>query len=273
MESAQVHRNSFPTDGAKAQVARLFGNGSVREGKIAARCIAETAEEWADSVRDLFKPRKDCKHCQARKDHKACRDCKGPHLSDGAVKTLRKILLECVDWESGKIEATLERIAEVSGCSRITAIRRLWALRKAGWLDWVRRIKRECEGGKWVQTANAYFFEISRLPGKAQTLLRQKLKRAGVKLVSDPSREGSGPVPSFRERMVRAVGKVAKMLGRKPKSQSMADAQFIREEMALMGDLPVECWAAVRFPNDPAAQQDYAKRLGIDPGNLALIQG
>ena len=266
-KTGSIWRNSFPTDHPRAQVARRFGDGSVYQGKTAARCIADAAEEWAGMIRKECKPREDCKHCQARKDHKACRDCRGPWLHDGAIKTLRRLLQHCVDYKTGRIEATLERIAEVALCSKITVIRHLFALRRAGWIDWVRRITREGEGGRWVPTANAYFFEISRLPSKARRHLVQKLKRAGVKLFGDADREGSGPVPSFRERMVQAIGRMHKAIRPKRTRQLEADAQFVRDEMALMGDLPIERWAEIRHPGDSEAQRAYALRLGIDPGD------
>jgi hypothetical protein len=56
---------------------------------------------------------------------------------------------------------------------------------------------------------NAYFFEISRLPLKAQNWMRQILERRGVKLEAHPDRQGSGPVPNRAQRL---AGRIAKSL-------------------------------------------------------------
>ena len=270
-QSGKVWRNSYPVNDPRAQVARRFGDGSVYQGKIAARCIAEAAGEWAAMMRAKCQPQEDCQYCQARKDHKPCRQHGYAWLHRGVINTLRLFLSQCPDWATGKIEVTLERIAEVAQCSRITVIRHLKALRKAGWIDWVRRIKRNGDSGPWVTTANAYFFEKSRLPKRARMHLAQKLKRAGLSLSGNPDRKGSGAVPSFRERMIAKLGRGAKKTSaekdRKAHKARVAEGNWMRAEWEFFGDTPTEQWAALRHPGDIEAQRDYARRLGIDTGS------
>jgi hypothetical protein len=179
-------------------------------------------------------------------------------------------VLNFVDFKTGECIATYEMIAAAADICRDTVYKHLNILRGLGLLDWVRR----CEAtgnkvGQKVKAApNSYFFEITRLPSRVQMLIRQILARRGVKLEAHPDRAGSGAVPNRAQRIATRLGKglsQAKGLftGRKDRDAQLAEAAFVSAEMALMSDIPTAQWAAIRHPDDAAAQQAYNARLGI----------
>jgi len=246
-----VWRCSYNVDDERAQPWRPFGDGSVHQARAVIDAIVETAEAWADKVKE------------AGKLHP---------LSQNALKTLRRMLERFMDFPTGACDPSLDQISEAARFSRMTVIRHLKSLRDLKWLDWVRRTEptgnSPKDGPTLKQATNAYFFEISRLPLEAQIHLRQILKDRGIKLAEAPDRKGSGPVPNRAQRLVGRVGAgMRDMIGGRRSRAQVAhltdEAAFVREEFAFFGDIPVDQWAALRHPDDPPAQAAYSTRLGI----------
>jgi hypothetical protein len=99
--------------------------------------------------------------------------------------------------------------------------------------------------------------------------MRQILKRRGVKLEAHPDRQGSGPVPNRAQRL---AGRIAKSLSStvgtirshaQRKAQLQQKPKFVRDEMALIRDIPTHQWAEIRHPGDLVAQEAYNARMGI----------
>jgi hypothetical protein len=182
-----------------------------------------------------------------------------------------KAVLSFMDYATGECIATYEMIKIAAQCCRDTVYQHLNILRGLGLIDWVRRCEPtgNTEGQMTKAAPNAYFFEISRLPLKAQNWMRQILERRGVKLEAHPDRQGSGPVPNRAQRL---AGRIAKSLssltgGRRNEeartSQLQAEAAFVRDEMLWFGDIPTHQWAEIRHPGDLVAQEAYNARMGF----------
>jgi hypothetical protein len=100
--------------------------------------------------------------------------------------------------------------------------------------------------------------------------MRQILKRRGVKLEAHPDRQGSGPVPNRAQRLAGRIAKslsstVGTIRSHAQRKAQLADAEAVRSEMALMGDIPTHQWAEIRHPGDLVAQEAYNARMGILP--------
>ncbi|HZU64948.1 MAG TPA: hypothetical protein VFF98_14780, partial [Novosphingobium sp.] len=247
-----VWRGSFDVCDLRAQVGRLFGDGSTQQGHAVITAIVETAIAWADKVKE---------------------EGKAHQLTTNVIKTLERTLRSFMDFRTGACEASYDLISKAAYFGRITVIRHMKILRDLKWFDWVRRTEPTGngpkEGPRVKQAANAYFFEISRLPVAAQIHLRQILKRRGIRLDEHPERQGSGPVPNRIQRLASRVSQAlsgARGSRRSPaeKAALIDEAAFVRAEMAFFGDIPTDRWAALRHPQDPAAQAAYNARLGID---------
>lgn len=249
---APVWRCSYDVNDELARIGRPLGDGSARQARIVISAVRDTAFAWMDKVRFVLDEEK-----------------KPYRLHWGLVRTLTAVL-KSINFATGEIIATYDMIANAAGCCRLTAVRHLKILRRLKWIDWVRRSE---AGG---QAPNAYMFEISRLPFDAQVHLRQILKRQGVTLQSHPERKGSGPVPNRAQRLAERVAKgfagaIERMTARTRRDALMDEAAFVRAEMAHFEGIPSAQWAAIRHPDDLAAQQAYNARLGIpffdDPSN------
>jgi hypothetical protein len=81
-----------------------------------------------------------------------------------------KAVLSFMDYATGECIATYEMIKIAAQCCRDTVYQHLNILRGLGLIDWVRRCEPtgNTEGQMTKAAPNAYFFEISRLPLKAQ---------------------------------------------------------------------------------------------------------
>lgn len=245
-QPAGIWRSTFDVDDLRAQVGRRFGDGSIEQSLDVIEAINKTAMKWAKENRP---------------------EDRSWHFMLHAIHTLDAMLRKFMDFKKGTCEATYEMIVAATGFTRATVHRHITALRKMGWLDWVRRSVK-AEDGSSRPTANGYFFEVSRLPRAAQIHLHQLLKKKGLKIEDHADRKGSGPTPNRVQRLAERLAKgytgAVERLQAKSRRKGLEDeAAFIRAEMALMGDIPTEKWAEVRHPGDLAAQQAYSARLGI----------
>ena len=249
---APVWRSSFDIDDLRAAPGRPLGDGTKKQGQAAIDSIIQALREWADKALKRGWHRYVFKH---------------------ALMTLEAMLRTYTEWGSGACTPSYDQIADAADCSRATVIRHMKMLRSFKVLDWVRRTEatgnKPDEGPPVKQASNAYFFEISRLPIDAQILLRQILKRRGVRLDSHPDRQGSGAVPGRAQRLAHRVANgmrsfLAGGRGRADISDKIDVAAFIRAEDAFFGDIPPSQWAALRHPDDLKAQAAYNRLLGID---------
>ena len=268
---AQVRlwRRTYNVNDPRADVGRKLGDGTARQGKIVLSTIIEAAKKWFDAENKEAK----ASHAKAQR---ACVDGR-PSSQPPKRKVLRWNLLNTLaavlgftEFKTGECVATYEMIAAAANICRDTVYQHLNTLRRLGLIDWVRRCEPtgNKEGQRTKAAPNSYFFEITRLPSRVQMLIQQILTRRGVKLEAHPDRTGSGAVPSRAQRIASRMGKTLSQVkdlitGRRRRDAKLADAEFVNAEMALMGDLPTSQWAAIRHPDDAAAQQAYNARLGI----------
>ncbi|QDK34555.1 helix-turn-helix domain-containing protein [Sphingomonas sp. IC081] len=263
-------RRTFDVNDSRAQVGRILGDGSARQGKIVLATIVEVAKKW-------FKHANEDARIAFAADRAA--SSKAP-ATPGAAPQRRRVLkwnvlntldavLGFTNFKTGECIATYEMIAGAAECGRDTVYRHLNILRDLGLIDWVRRCEPTDNKKQPTKAApNAYFFEITRLPSPIQMTMRQILKRRGVTLASHPERSGSGKVPNRVQRLADRLGKTltgaADFLRRgKERDAKVGEAAFVRAETDLMGDIPTDQWAAIRHPGDAAAQAAYNARLGI----------
>ncbi|WJS97813.1 hypothetical protein [Novosphingobium humi] len=246
-------RNSFHVDDDKAKVGRPFGDGSVAQSQAVIDVIIEAARTWARGGK---------------------RNKLGKRITANMIETLGQIFRKFMDFKTGACEATYEMIEGVTPHNRSTIHRHIVGLREWGFLDWARRVT--LANGVYEQTANNYFFEITKLPPDLRIEIRQRLKERGIELQEHPEREGSGPVPNKAQRLAERVAKGLVKLGRVFRTRAERDkleenAKFICDEMAMFGDIPTDQWASIRFPGDPAAQEAYNARIGFQPFEFASL--
>ncbi|WP_288806311.1 helix-turn-helix domain-containing protein [uncultured Novosphingobium sp.] len=263
-------RRTFDVSDSRAQVGRILGDGSARQGKIILSTIIEVAKKWFkkanEDARNAFAAERAAYANAGEATGQA--PTKQRPLKWNVLTTLDAVL-GFTDFKTGECIATYEMIAQAAECGRDTVYRHLNILRDLGLIDWVRRCEPTDNKKQPTKAApNAYFFEITRLPSPVQMLMRQILKRRGVTLAAHPDRVGSGKVPNRVQRLADRLGKTltgaADFLRRgKERAEKVDEAAFVREEMALMGDIPTDQWAAIRHPDDAAAQASYNARLGI----------
>lgn len=263
-------RRTYDVDDARAQVGRVLGDGSARQGKIVLATIIEATKEWFrkanEDARVEYAGAKAAFDMQP--DPKGTAPSKRPTLKWNLLTTLEAVL-SFTDFKTGECIATYEMIASRADCCRDTVYRHLNILRRLKLLEWVRRCEPTRDKKQPNKAApNSYFFEVSRLPTPLRMLVHQILKRRGVTLASHPERIGSGPVPNrigrLAERLGRSLTDAAEFVRRgKQRTQKLDDAAFVRAEIAFMGDIPTERWAAIRYPDDARARAEYNARLGI----------
>lgn len=263
-------RRTYDVDDARAQVGRILGDGSARQGKIVLSTIIEATKTWFKKANE--DARADFAQAKAAYDLSpspaAKAPSKRPTLKWNLLTTLEAVL-GFTDFKTGQCIATYEMIAARADCCRDTVYRHLNILRDLKLLDWVRRCEPTDNKKQPTKAApNSYFFEVSRLPAPLRMLVHQILKRRGVTLASHPDRMGSGTVPNRGRRLAERLGKTltdaADFMRRgKQRAQKLDEAAFVRAEMEHMGDIPTDRWAAIRHPRDLIAQAAYNERLGI----------
>ena len=236
-----VWRGSFDVDDPRAKVARPFGDGTTDGAKTHIRTLVRVAKEWAEHSKAPGKPHR---------------------LSRNAIKLLEVMLWKCSDWTTGKCEVTLEMIMEATQFARPTVVRLLALLRSLGFLDWARRTIRienaGASGPQVRQTANAYFFEVSRLPVEAYRRFKQLMR--GAKFSEHPERQGSGPVPS---RAMRMLNKLGKGLARRWNGASVSTQRQRRALSDALAAAPASQHAAILYPDDPESQRLHNQMLGL----------
>lgn len=107
----------------------------------------------------------------------------GPH----ALRVLEE-LLQLVDFKTGRLDPTYERLMTMTGYCRSTIAKSLRRLQVHRFLDWMRRTRVvDGEAGpERKQTSNAYFFELGGLPKRVFQRFRDLLTRAERKAAGDP---------------------------------------------------------------------------------------
>lgn len=90
-------------------------------------------------------------------------------LTPSAMRTLRVMLFQCMDWITGRLDSAYSWIARLAGRAYQTAVSAVAQLEGAGLLKVQRRARRgdDPDGPRWVQDTNLYRFE---LPAKIAAL-------------------------------------------------------------------------------------------------------
>jgi len=235
-----VWRGSLDVDDPRAKVERPLGDGTPEGAK-------EFIRAWIIALRDYAEHTR-----QPGKAHE---------LTANLVKLIEAIMWRCLDRITGACEITLERIMEVTKFSRPTVVRLLAKARASGFIDWVRRTEKTenapGEGPRVKQTANAYFFEVTRLPVEAYRKIRQRLAKCPPK--EYPERRGSGPVPN---RMARAAGKLVRGLTGAWRGRNGAIMAERRDKADLLSNSTPEEQAALLYPDDLDSQREHLAMLG-----------
>ena len=102
--------------------------------------------------------------------------------------TILEAIIRHVDFATGKMFPSIERIADLAGCHRNSVVNALRRLKTHGFIDWVRRTVRTGNEGEFApqleQTSNAYFFDHRRMMSartfaRYTQILAAKLRRLG----------------------------------------------------------------------------------------------
>ena len=220
-----VRRDSFDVNDKRAQVFRPI------DGGIAfVDAYLKVLEEWADMVK------------LAGEAHRLTANCH---------RVLAAILKRCTDFKTGICEPSLDTIMKHTRFARATvvsALKRLWS---AGFIDWIRRtVPNDSSGGEGprvLQTSNAYFFDLSRLPERCMKRLKEIMRRKGKDFEPDQTRRR----PLFKGIAERR----ASTLRQRRENQAAA----------LQGAKNPQETAIALYPGDTAAQAAYlALLVGAD---------
>jgi hypothetical protein len=180
-------RRSYDVDDPRAQVSRPIGDGTEAGALAFIDSFILTMKQWARLTKKRGKPHE---------------------LSHNMVEIAETLLRRCTSFKTGECRPCLGTIMKLTGFARPTVVRALAKLRQLGFLDWVRRTvktgNRPGEGPTVLQTSNAYFFDVTKLPMEALRGLRQLLGRQGHQVAEVP-RQGSGPVPPKPKRTIRKL--------------------------------------------------------------------
>lgn len=183
------HRGSVDVADRRAQVWHRIGDGSEAAGLAWGDAKLKTAEDMDEA----FRTSKDRRPWQ-----------RAP-LGDIAIKLLKRIVRQFLDFKSGRCEVTLDKMQEVTGHARSTICRALSRLREHGFINWVRRshITGRDELGQDIreQTSNAYFFDLQGMASNVRqhfiNLLAERRRRAAAKaavMPKEPRPEAQGPL-------------------------------------------------------------------------------
>lgn len=154
-----VRRNSYDVHDARAKVFRPIAGGEVASALRWRDKLVQTAQEYDDH-------------------HKEHGSRLGP-IGDTGIRVLHTLLTRCCDFKTGRCEPSIETLMRYTRYARATVVHALARLRKHGFLDWVRRTRKteneRGEGPQVAQETNAYFFELTRLPGRVFKRFKQLL--------------------------------------------------------------------------------------------------
>ncbi len=161
-----VRRSSFDVSDRRAQVFRPIAGGGVAAGLKWKDKLVQTAQEFDDTNKEFG----------ARL---------GP-IGDSGVRVLDTLLTRCCDFKTGRCEPSIDTIMRYTRYARATVVNALARLKRHGFIDWVRRTRRidneRGEGPQVAQETNAYFFELTKLPGRVYERFKQLLGgRAAIK--------------------------------------------------------------------------------------------
>ena len=176
-----VRRHSYDIDDPRARVWRPIADGSKAGGLKWADALLRTAEEY-DVV---HKPK----------------GARGPLMANG-IRVLKTLLYRALDFKTGRLEPTIEWLAQAAGLARPTVVRALARLKAHGFLDWVRRSRKTGADGEFgpqrAQTSNAYFFDFARMNRRVLMRLEALLRAKALKVLSKAAvpRENVGLVCS-----------------------------------------------------------------------------
>jgi len=155
-----VRRESYDVDDARAQVFRPI-QGGIKFVDV----YLEVFDEWADLTK-----KKGAQHV----------------LNSNCRKVLEKILRKCTDFKTGVCEPCIDTLQRLTRFARATVVRCLAALRREGFLDWIRRTvptgNAPGDGPQVKQISNAYFFDLTRLHTRVKMAIRQKMRKKQVVL-------------------------------------------------------------------------------------------
>ena len=214
-------RDSFDVNDPRAQVFRPI------DGGIAfVDAYLKVLEEWADMVK------------LAGEAHRLTANCH---------RVLAAILKRCTDFKTGICEPSLDTIMKHTRFARATvvsALKRLWS---AGFIDWIRRtVPNDSSGGEGprvLQTSNAYFFDLSRLPERCMKRLKEIMRRKGKDFKGDQTRRR----PLFKGVAERRASNTRQRF--ETKQAAMRDARSPMEQ------------AAVIYPGNLEQQAEHAQML------------
>lgn len=142
-----VRRNSYHVGEREKRMWRPFGDGTKQCGRRLAGAWLSAAENY-------------------ELENKPAGKVNGP-LGHIGLQVL-KALLKRIDFKSGRLDPSIERIMEWTRRSRAAVCAALARLKDHGFLDWIRRTEPiedpEPFGPQVRQISNAYGFDVARLP-------------------------------------------------------------------------------------------------------------
>lgn len=242
----RVRRESYDVDDARAKPWARIGDGSIGEGLAHREALLQSAGELR---RQQWTELPNAKVREARERHATLSAELDGYVAAGdapigrpavvrqelarladtlkrAGQRLQRVdlavleaLLKHVDFATGRLFPTLDRIAQVAVCHRNAVVTALRRLKHHGFVSWVRRsVKTDNEGAfapQREQTSNAYYFEHRARMAAATfsrflQVLTYKLRRLGAKRPPDPGRPAEVTDPELRATLARLGAGVAR---------------------------------------------------------------
>jgi hypothetical protein len=160
-----VWRNSYDatSDPRATEHWHKIGDGSPTGGRRWTRRYLAVAKEW-----DRF--------TKARGDREGKIGYRGLYLLE--------LLLDKVDYPTGALFPSYDKMMEWTGWTRETVSKALHRLRDTGFLRWTRRTEKTgndgIRGPQVRQISNAYGFDLQALPKRAYARLMQLLKPSPI---------------------------------------------------------------------------------------------
>lgn len=165
----RVRRNSYDADDdPRAQVFAPIGDGTKAGAMGWIDALLQTAKEFDDLQR-----------------------APGGARPLGTAIAVLEVLLGRrgrtkipIDFKTGRLDPAIDTIAAAAALGRGTVIRALAALKRHGFLDWVRRTRKTGNDGQYgpqrQQTSNAYFFSLNGMAKRVRQRLRDLLARKRI---------------------------------------------------------------------------------------------
>ena len=189
-----VRRSSYDVSDRRAQVFRPIAGGKTGPALRWKDKLVQTAQEYDDANKEFG----------ARL---------GP-IGDSGVRVLDALLTRCCDFKTGRCEPSIDTLMRYTRYARATVVNALARLKNHGFIDWVRRTRRtdneQDEGPKVAQETNAYFFELTRLPGRVYERFRQLL--GGRAAIQEARRRKEAEIAREKELKATAPSKLGTAL-------------------------------------------------------------